>query len=70
MIEFDPAFSATHKGTGHDLLLVGVNGEAALIIDEDGTISWADLGDININLRFENRTRKWIDVGGPIGEDQ
>lgn len=63
--------------TGHDVLVIAFYlpahsgtsvGEPHLIyVNDDGRLGTAALADITINWRFDDRTRKWIDVD--TGED-
>lgn len=75
----DLPLRATHKLDGHDVLLIGIAtrttrvGEtssesfAAICVDQDGDVVVTPLEEVNVNWRFDDKRRKWLDVD--TGED-
>ena len=77
----------TYTVNGHDILVIGLaysnrrgpvtgpelrNGDVRVIfVDQDGSMGQATLSEVNINWRFDDKRRKWIDVdtGDDLGSD-
>lgn len=70
----DLPLRGTNTITGHDVLVIAlalarqeVGNTAAenflvVYVDQDGSLGQARLDEVNINWRFNDRTRKWVDV--------
>lgn len=71
---------ATHSVTGHDVLIIALFVPIQVIgtvsatqtprvvyVTDDGAMGQAEIGELNINWRFDDRERKWLDVD--TGED-
>ena len=71
---------ATNTITGHDVLVIAVYvpieqvGQVShsktprvIYVTDDGSLGEAEIGEVNINWRFNEKTRRWVDVD--TGED-
>lgn len=70
----DLPLRGTNTVNGHDVLVIALAlarqevGNTAdenfrvVYVDQDGSMGQARLDEININWRFNDRTRKWVDV--------
>lgn len=71
----DLPLRGTYKVNGHDVLVVAMYYDAGSVgvvfVDQDGSMGQSSLFEININWRFNDRTRKWMDVdtGEELGGD-
>lgn len=69
----DLPLRGTNTVNGHDILVIGLYADGApahtgvIYIDQDGSMGQAQLSEVNINWRFDDNRRKWLDVD--TGED-
>jgi hypothetical protein len=71
----DLPLRGTYTVNGHDVLIVAMYFEHGLagcvFVDQDGSMGQGSLADFNINWRFSDKRRKWLDVdtGEELGSD-
>lgn len=67
----DLPLRGTNITNGHDILVVALvlptpnlsSAQAHVIyIDQDGSLGEASISEVNINWRFDDRRRRWVDV--------
>lgn len=64
--------SGTHTVDGHDILVIALavvdnQNVICVYVDQDGSMGRCSLADVNVNWRFDDNRRKWVDVD--TGED-
>jgi hypothetical protein len=67
----DLPIKGNYTVNGHDILVVGlvagspVDGHpkiSVVFVDQDGSMGQCALSEVNVNWRFNDRSRRWIDV--------
>lgn len=55
-----------HSVSGHDILVVAfflvADYPRLIYVADDGSMGTAEIGEVNINWRFDDRDRKWLEV--------
>lgn len=53
-------------------MLIALRGDYAIIVEGDGTIRDAALGELNIDWRYDRHAGVWLDIGpgGELGDEE
>lgn len=84
IVYMDLPLRGTNIQNGHDILVIALVvpvssvGEVsqsaapqAIYVDQDGSMGQTEITDVNVNWRYNDNTRQWLDVdtGEELGDD-